>query len=141
MKLSLDLTTITRKLHSNISIVLVGCLLILILAEGWIVKTSIDIVYSSRTISNLPKAKQVRINFLLYDEIAKRFAEGDSAPVTPVTARNPFTPLPVSEKELGNKAAPPIIVPKQTPTAPPVPPAATSTTPVAPPAATTTSKP
>ena len=126
MKLSMDLGAITQKVKGNVSILLSGCLLILLVAELLILRTTVNIVLNSRTVNTLPSALLVRISFDQYDKIAKRFAEGENVPVTPVTGRNPFTSLSASEKEAaspGPKNTPkkPVVVPKE-PTVPVTPP-------------------
>jgi hypothetical protein len=90
MNLSFDLKSIAAKAGSNVGLVLWIMLLVLIALEGLVLRQSITIMLSARHVEQTPLTKLVRVNFNLYDTIAKRFEQQGSFTPSPVTAPNPF---------------------------------------------------
>jgi len=90
MKLSFSLKSISSKLGQNLSLSLALGLLVLLIAEGLVIRSSISILFQAQHIDATPPARLVRVNFGLYDSIAKRFDQEISFTPTPVTAKSPF---------------------------------------------------
>lgn len=90
MTISFDLKSLVRKARENIGLTLWLALLVLILLEGLVVQRSLSTLLSAGQIQQNARTQPVRVNFNLYDTIAKRFEEHTSFVPTPVTALNPF---------------------------------------------------
>lgn len=72
VNISFDLKSLTRNLLKRFSVVLWVILGLVILAEAWIIKGSVDKVMTASDNSQFAGAQLVRVNFEAYERIEKR---------------------------------------------------------------------
>ncbi len=82
-------------LLSKFSLILWIFLAIVILVEGWVIKSSVDKVLAANDLSQFAGAQLTRVSFDVYDQIEKRLTENSSfLPSQPTTA-DPFGRAPL----------------------------------------------
>lgn len=90
LKLSFDLKSIGQSLLKKFSLVLWVMLGLVILAEAWVIKGSVDKVLTATDQSQFANTQLVRVNFDAYDRIEKRLMDNENfLPPEPETA-DPF---------------------------------------------------
>jgi hypothetical protein len=92
--ISFNLNDITAKFRQNVGLSLWAGLILLILLVGLlVVRHSIGTLFAVKQVTQTPQTQLVRINFGLYDGIAKRFEAVGSFLPSQVTVQNPFGTL------------------------------------------------
>lgn len=92
MKLNfkLDYKTFISKLLSKFSIVLWIFLGLIIIAEAWIIKDSVNKVLLANNLSQFAGAQLTRVNFGLYEQVEKRLTENSAYLPEAPTTEDPF---------------------------------------------------
>lgn len=90
MQLKLDYKSFLAKLMAKFSLVLWLFLALVILAEAWVIKASVDKVLTANDLTQFSSAQLTRVNFNTYESIDKRLTENSAfLPEEPNTA-DPF---------------------------------------------------
>lgn len=90
MKMNLDLKSFVPLLLKRFSLVLWILLGLVILAEGWVLKSSTDKILTANDQSQFAGAQLVRVNFTAYEQIEQRLNSNNQfLPPEPETA-DPF---------------------------------------------------
>ncbi len=90
IKFSFDFKNISQAIIKRFSLVLWLVLGLVILAEAWVIKGSVDKIFAANDDSAFPNAQLVRVNFTLYDEIEKRMIENQTYLPPEPSTRDPF---------------------------------------------------
>lgn len=99
MKLSFDVKSGLKGLTRQVVMALWLGLALLLLLVGWLViRPAVTTLLNARHVDANPKTQLVRVNFSLYNSIAKRFEQEGTFVPTPVTAPNPFGIVETSKK-------------------------------------------
>ncbi len=90
MKINLSFSNYTARIRQNVSVIILPVLLLLLLAEIWVLYQSYGILASSRRVVPTPLTKLIRINFGLYNTIDQQRQAAASFTPQPVIVSNPF---------------------------------------------------
>lgn len=90
INLKFDFKNIGRVLIKRFSIVLWVVLGFVLLAESWVIKSSVDKILTASDDSQFSNAQLVRVNFDLYDSIEKRLIENQTYLPPEPSTRDPF---------------------------------------------------
>ncbi len=98
LNFSLDFKQLMPLVMARFSVVLWIFLLSVILAEGLIIKSSVDKILTATNVSEYAGAQLTRVNFGVYDDIEKRLSENLKFVPSEVSNKDPFG-LPIKVKE------------------------------------------
>lgn len=90
VNLKFDFKNIGQAIIKRFSIVLWVVLGFVILAESWVIKSSVDKILTASDDSQFSNTQLVRVNFDLYDSIEKRLIENQTYLPPEPSTRDPF---------------------------------------------------